>query len=124
MIRTIVTIAVACLVSSTAHAARVVLEGTVRNVQVHARTTIPGANVPATGFSFALSSSPATVPGVPYARFSVTTDSIADAETRQAIISTILFAYSAGKTVRVSYDDAGALIDNQSFGVYYVTVKD
>lgn len=112
------------ILSGNAYAASATAVGKVVNIQTQARAGIPGVNNPYAGFSFEITPRPALAPGVSYARFSVSVHTIAEPEIRKSIISSILFAYASDKTVQVNYDDAGALIDNRMFGIYYVTVVD
>ena len=117
-------IAVAFLFSGTANAARVVIEGKVVNLHVQVIANIPGLSNPVPGLSFETTPRPPLTTGIVYQRFSVTEQTVPDADLRNTIISNILLAYASGKTVSVSYDDSGGFIDNRMYGIYSITVKD
>lgn len=107
--------------STSAMAGAAVAIGTVKHVQQQGKTNHYGTRTHAV-FTFTLSQ-PINVPGAQYQFFSISGETIDEASDRNAMISIVLTAFASGKELQVSYDDAGAFMDNGMVGVYYISVR-
>ena len=107
--------------SGAAFAAPATAIGTVKHVQQQGETN-QYTTRPQGVFTFTLSQ-PINVPGAQYQFFAISAETVPLDADRNGMISIILLALSLGKELQVSYDDAGAYMDTNMVGVYYVSLR-
>jgi hypothetical protein len=72
-------------------------------------------------FKFQISGQPTVSPcGAFGGWFSVSSNTIPDAQTRTNMLAMLLAAYTAGTQVGVAYDNTGGFCDQLSIGVYFL----
>ena len=74
-------------------------------------------------FSFTLNTQPSVTCSSGYPRFSVSSSTIADAETRRNIYALVMAAKAGGSTITVGYDNLGGFCDNGMLGVHWVSAQ-
>ena len=110
--------AIACLLVSLPAGAT--YNATATGTVVYVMQDAPSMGYVPETFSFTITNQP-SVSCATFQYFTISPNSITDAQTRKNMIALVLEAKATGGQIEVAYDNTGGFCDQHMIGVYYIT---